>query len=115
MLGRPVMQITCDAAPLFVLGLKQAASRLTQRTFSLTPLPSMDEQRNNQEKLRQHDRNDPNNPPPVLLPRSWNPVFDDTAGWQIALGKTPFLELTPVKHVHAGSRRFQSYLRWGFA
>src|SRR5277367_966015 len=115
MLGRPVMQITCDAAPLFVLGLKQAASRLTQRSFSLTPFPSMDEQRNDQEKLCQHDRDAGHYAPPVLFPRSRYSVFDDTAGWQIALGKPPSLELSPVEHVNTGSRRFQSHLRRGFA
>src|SRR5271154_2440762 len=115
MLGRPVMQITCDAAPLFVLGLKQAASRLTQRSFSLTPFPSMDEQRNDQEKLCQHDRDAGHYAPPVLFPRSRYSVFDNTAGWEIALGKLPPLELSPVEHVNTGSRCFQDHLRRSFA
>src|SRR5271170_1286346 len=75
----------------------------------------MDEQRNNQEKLRQHDRNAAHYPPPVLLPRSGYSVFDDTAGWQIAFGKAPSLELPPVEHVNIGSRRFRYHLRRSFA
>src|SRR5271170_5597449 len=115
MLGRPVMQITCDATALFVLGLKQAASRLAQRPFRLPPFLSINQQRNNQEKLGDDYRDAANNSPPVLLPRSWHPVFDDAAEGEIAFRKPPFLELPPVEHVNIGSRRFQHHLRQWFA
>src|SRR5277367_2125673 len=115
MLAGSIMQITCEAAPLVVLGLKEAASSLAQRIFSLAPFPSMDEQRNNQKKLRDDDRDDSNNAPPVLLPRGRYSVFDDTAGWQIALGKSPSFELTPIEDVNTGSRCFQFHLCRGCA
>src|SRR5271154_3278246 len=115
MLGGSVMQITCDAAPLLVLSLKQPASQLTCRSLSLTPFPSMDEQRNNQKKLRDDERDGPNNAPPVLFPCSGYPVFDNTARWQVFFGKPPSLELSPVEHVNTGSWRFQHHLCRRFA
>src|SRR5271167_4941202 len=99
MLGGSVVQVPCDAPPLFVLGLEQPASHFPQGRFRLPPLVSIDEERDDQNKLRNDDRRDHNNAPPVLLPCRKRPIFNDTSSRQIVFREAPFLQLSPIEHI----------------
>src|SRR3954465_7995471 len=80
----------------------ELADVLTQQLFGALPSGAIDEQRANQECLRDENRRGCGHPPFVTVPQARFPKLNDAARWQATVADRPSAQLARIEYRGAG-------------